>query len=330
MQWPKRTKDGFTLVELLVVIGIIALLIAILMPALSRARKQALAVSCGSNSRQVTYAALAYANDWNERLPTRINNLYWLSAYPLCWLSYTTRLPVIGWDTATIWDFNTYQTSYSGFLGVNYLGGWAFMMRDYLKNDMDVYVCPDGWYSKDQWITKWNGYQDVYGPGIIWEGDSDSLISYHVGYNWLPHRWQSEPQTAHACGGPVNVTDDPGRVAKTASESPELQVLSDFNIFSVEYNAGCGQGAAPGPGGRCGVGGNHVGTSYKGLRSNETACTPDVFPPNIGREENPAQMPLGQNSSRIDARTKWVPWQDWEYYRYSTSPHACCSYWTSF
>ena len=59
----KRIKKGFTLVELLVVIGIIALLIAILMPALSRARKQALQVSCGSNERQVTYGALAYAKN---------------------------------------------------------------------------------------------------------------------------------------------------------------------------------------------------------------------------------------------------------------------------
>src|SRR3990172_2778552 len=64
-------KRAFTLVELLVVIGIIALLIAILMPALSRARKQALQASCGSNERQVGYATIEYSNDWKEQLPTR-------------------------------------------------------------------------------------------------------------------------------------------------------------------------------------------------------------------------------------------------------------------
>lgn len=60
---------AFTLVELLVVIGIIALLVAILIPALSKAKERANEVKCQSNMRQLMTAWLMFANDHKGHLP---------------------------------------------------------------------------------------------------------------------------------------------------------------------------------------------------------------------------------------------------------------------
>lgn len=65
----RRKSKAFTLVELLVVIGIIALLISILLPSLQKARESANTIQCGSNLRQAGLAFRMYANAYKDVLP---------------------------------------------------------------------------------------------------------------------------------------------------------------------------------------------------------------------------------------------------------------------
>src|SRR5439155_23691902 len=65
----KRRPKGFTLVELLVVIGIIAVLIAMLLPALNRVRQQAASTQCQSNLRASGQILFMYANENHGFLP---------------------------------------------------------------------------------------------------------------------------------------------------------------------------------------------------------------------------------------------------------------------
>src|SRR5689334_10966163 len=66
---------GFTLVELLVVIGIIALLVSILLPTLNRARESGKRTQCLSHLRQVGMGLVMYVGEWKGKSPPQANSV---------------------------------------------------------------------------------------------------------------------------------------------------------------------------------------------------------------------------------------------------------------
>src|SRR6185369_17511713 len=104
---------GFTLVELLVVIGIIAVLIGILLPALSKARENANKVKCMANLRQIGQALFIYANDNKGVMPfgfvPKNANIPGIGVWPGDDGDWTTFILSVIKKTQT--DYNSNQTN---------------------------------------------------------------------------------------------------------------------------------------------------------------------------------------------------------------------------
>jgi prepilin-type N-terminal cleavage/methylation domain-containing protein/prepilin-type processing-associated H-X9-DG protein len=127
-----RLRAGFSLVELLVVIGIIAVLIAMLMPALSAARRQAMTVSCLSNLSQLGTAFVMYQNDNHGQCFAFVDNAqnYWMA----------TLEPYIGNIDATRQCPQATDPPSGSWGGAFY--PW-YVYGDYGSYGMNLWLCPE-------------------------------------------------------------------------------------------------------------------------------------------------------------------------------------------
>lgn len=126
----RRGEKGFTLIELLVVVSIIAMLIALLLPALGQARATAKNSQCLSHQRQIAVAAMSYAADHGDFLPSVNQPLMPLA---VVWNGQVVRNP----DTprALLWYLGTYSDPTS----------WKGLSRLYVRNYIGAprtFYCP--------------------------------------------------------------------------------------------------------------------------------------------------------------------------------------------
>ncbi len=170
---PRKAQQasGFTLVELLVVVSIIALLIAILLPSLKRARDQGKMIKCSAHMRGVGQLAMVFAGDHNDRLqltasagnvaaadPGRQRYAYGDGGELLSWPAALARM--ISGDYRNNWDWGVRAVSYTD----------AEANKSFVDMDLDQYTCPsDRVMLSSAYFPRHE--PSVFGAGLADDGD---------------------------------------------------------------------------------------------------------------------------------------------------------------
>jgi len=208
-----RNRKGFTLIELLVVISIIALLLAILMPALTKVKAQAMRIVCGNNLRQQGIGFTLYSADNNNKYPHRIHPAHWPHGTQ-SWHHFTYKpMPIFSGLTSNIGN-------------PAFLAGQAQLLYAGYFDDPEIMFCTAT--NRSQWGYK--AFLDIVQPVFASSGDIDDLdwANIYVGYPYLVGYW-IDPEDASLSLIPGGINPGFAKVlAKGSSDRGDRMVACDI------------------------------------------------------------------------------------------------------
>lgn len=190
----KHRRRGFTLIELLVVIAIIALLMGILMPALSRVRKQARTVYCLNSLRQLGLTMHAYAQSNDDYIPRALDHRV---KWPLAFMPY---------------------------LGTEY-------KRAYDYREVDIYQCPSFPRQGEGKNGHPNAEQTIDYVVNAWDFDNPGLTNSDKGIQAdEPTKLSS---IKHASERIYLADNEAGNWRDVITDEHELNIATAFNLLDV-------------------------------------------------------------------------------------------------
>jgi prepilin-type N-terminal cleavage/methylation domain-containing protein len=160
-------KRGFTLIELLVVISIIAVLMSIMLPALSSARERAKRIVCGNQIKNMGNAVNVYAGEYDGKLPLLGND----------------NVPNFGSDKAEKYPWRGYL-AYTLYNDIDYPCGLGYLYEAKAIDNPEVFYCPS---SVDWKFEQYDGVDGKSWPS--YPNRSDPIV--RTGYTYYPQHQKS-------------------------------------------------------------------------------------------------------------------------------------------